>query len=313
MDEIVEHGYARVGLLGNPSDGYGGRCLAFTFEDFRAAVTLRDLDAGDDESFVVRSGAGAELLRAAARRFAVARPGALAGASVELSFATKIPRQVGLAGSSAIIIAALRALARRGSVSIAPDELAAIALAAETEEVGNAAGPMDRVIQSHEGFMDMDFQEPRAAARDRRLDPALLPPLFVAWNPRGGERSGIVHDEVRRRFERGEPAVRSAMAEFPRIAAEGVDALESGDLARFRALVDRNFDLRATIWTLAPADRELVAIGRAAGAAVKFAGSGGAVVGVLASSDRFDAVRTAYAARGYPTLRPRVGPARSSR
>ncbi|KAL6592838.1 hypothetical protein ACP70R_049290, partial [Stipagrostis hirtigluma subsp. patula] len=33
--------YARVGLLGNPSDVYGGRALSFTIADFSATVRLR--------------------------------------------------------------------------------------------------------------------------------------------------------------------------------------------------------------------------------------------------------------------------------
>ncbi len=32
--------YPRAGLVGNPSDGYNGRTISFTFDNFRAEVTL---------------------------------------------------------------------------------------------------------------------------------------------------------------------------------------------------------------------------------------------------------------------------------
>lgn len=37
---LERRAYARVGLLGNPSDVYGGRALSFTIADFSATVRL---------------------------------------------------------------------------------------------------------------------------------------------------------------------------------------------------------------------------------------------------------------------------------
>jgi glucuronokinase len=37
---IKTHSYARAGLLGNPSDGYFGKTIAFTFSEFFAQVTM---------------------------------------------------------------------------------------------------------------------------------------------------------------------------------------------------------------------------------------------------------------------------------
>ena len=37
---IETYGYARAGFLGNPSDGYFGKTLAFAFSNFRARVLL---------------------------------------------------------------------------------------------------------------------------------------------------------------------------------------------------------------------------------------------------------------------------------
>jgi len=37
---ITSHAYARAGLVGNPSDGYFGKTIAFTIRNFRAVVKL---------------------------------------------------------------------------------------------------------------------------------------------------------------------------------------------------------------------------------------------------------------------------------
>ena len=40
MEVIKRRAYARAGLMGNPSDGYGGRTISFTIPDFFAEVVL---------------------------------------------------------------------------------------------------------------------------------------------------------------------------------------------------------------------------------------------------------------------------------
>jgi len=41
MSAVIEtYGYARAGFLGNPSDGYFGKTISFSFTDFRARVLL---------------------------------------------------------------------------------------------------------------------------------------------------------------------------------------------------------------------------------------------------------------------------------
>ena len=47
---LVGEGYARIGLLGNPSDGYFGKTLSLSLKQFKATVTLRPNGAADDPS-----------------------------------------------------------------------------------------------------------------------------------------------------------------------------------------------------------------------------------------------------------------------
>lgn len=290
---------ARAGLLGNPSDVYGGKAIALAVDDFAAEIAVAPapglrLDAEEGARRLVRA--------------ALARLPEAGEAPVRLSVRTDVPRQVGLAGSSAIVVGALRALCAWCGVRLHPAELAERALAAEAEELGIVAGPMDRVVQAYGGLVAMDCHAPRGPGSYRRLSPDLLPPLFLAWDPEPGEPSGSAHAEVRARFAAGDPAVRSALARLPRLVDEGLECLGRGDVVGFQRLVDLNFDIRAGIWPLRPRDREMVEIGRCEGAAVKFCGSGGAVLGVMRDPAEYPGLERAYRRAGLRILRPRVGP-----
>ncbi|MBW2279286.1 MAG: GHMP kinase [Deltaproteobacteria bacterium] len=329
MKPVRGTAFARAGLLGNPSDQYAGRAIALTFRDFGASVALEPAErfeivpgaadetcADDARDAVARlreegCHGGVRLLQATLLRFAGAsgRFGALAQDDPRLRFRMRyesdVPRQAGLSGSSAIIIAGLRALAAWFQEDLAAERIAQIALAAEVEDLGIQAGPMDRVIQSWEGVLFMDFAGPDGERS--RLDPGLLPALYVAWSPRPGLDSGLVHSDVRARWLAGDPQVREAIAAFPALADEGRECLERGDVERLCALVDRNFDMRASIYKLGRADHEMVALGRDHGAAVKLCGSGGSVLGVMPDASVWPRLERAYADAGYRALRPQVG------
>ncbi len=307
MPRTRARAHPRIGILGNPSDGYGGRVLSLTFSDFHAEVELTEDGPEASELFARLDEGVAEgfeaLTTAAARRFARTHP---LPESTALGFVatTNIPRQAGLAGSSALVTAALRTLAERTGVPLPPRELALLAWEAETEELGIEAGPQDRVAQAHGGLLDMDFSRPWVPDSFRYLDSELLPPLLVAWDPTPGAPSGDVHDIVRARHEAGDAEVIQAMERFPKIAADGIMALESGDVGKFLECMNANFDARAAIWPLSERDRELVAIGREAGCATKFPGSGGAVVCAAPDGAVLARAEEAYASRKLPTLRP---------
>lgn len=301
--------FARAGLLGNPSDVYGGKAIAFAFREFLAEVRVepsaRLALPADPEAARLLGAALGRLPEAARQRLAA---GGTGEPRLAVRFHTNIPRQVGLAGSSAIVVAALRAACAACDVQLHPAELAERALAAEAEDLGIVAGPMDRVVQAYGGLVHMDFRAPRGPRSYRRLDPGLLPPLFVAWDPEPGEPSGVPHGVVRARWLAGDPAVHAAMSVFPRLVDEGLGCLERGDVAGLQRLVDRNFDTRASIWPLRERDLAMVRIGRAAGAAVKFCGSGGAVLGVLRHADEYPAIEQAYVRAGFRALQPVVAP-----
>ena len=242
---------ARAALAGNPSDGYGGAVLALALPAFEAGAVARSAPRLAIEP-------PSELVQATVLRFArhCRRPEAR---STRIAWTTSIPRGVGLGGSSAIVVATLRALCRLHEVTLPPDELATLALAVETEELGITAGLQDRVAQSYGGLTFMDFAD---RPRYERLDPSLLPPLVVAWRTETAAESGLLHSDLRARFERGEAAVRSGVVALARAARGARAALLAGEAAEFRRCVDSTFDARRTMMMLDPRQVERVEAAR---------------------------------------------------
>jgi glucuronokinase len=298
--------HARAALVGNPSDGYGGRTIAFTFEDLFCDVTVKPADRFTVEA---ERGEGA-LLRAAYGRFAAhCIDTGVNPAPCKLSVRSCIPPEVGLAGSSAIVIAALRALADFHDVAIEQVNLPTVALAAE-EDLDIPAGLQDRVAQVYGGLVYMDF-EPELLASDghgryERIDPSLLDQAYVAWCPRAGLHSGVFHRELRRRFRSGDPDAKAGLARMAELTDEARDCLERRDLAGMHALVDENFNLRRQLGPLEPLHVRMVEAARGAGASANYAGSGGSITGFVRNPDMFAELTCALAPLGATVIRPTV-------
>jgi glucuronokinase len=287
--------FARAALAGNPSDGYGGATLAVVVRDFHAEVEA----VPASEPLLAPESA---LVRATAARFERELcPGAPPAA---ITLRTSVPRAVGLGGSSAIVIATARALCELHSLTVPPDELAAFALAVETEDLGIAAGLQDRVAQVYGGLTFMDFR----AGVYEPLDPALLPPLFVAWNAEAAGDSGVTHGELRARFEQGEPAVLAALADLAELARAARSALLARDASAFARCVDGSFDARRRMLTLDERHAAMIELARELGASANYTGSGGAIVGCCPDEAERATVIAALKRAGHRAIAPDVAP-----
>jgi glucuronokinase len=289
--------YARASLAGNPSDGYGGAVLAVTIRDLCAEV---DLSQAFEPAIEAEA---AELIGAALARFDRSHSGA-EGRAYRAACRTTIPRQVGLAGSSAIVIATLRALCELHDADLDPGALAELAWRTETEELGYPAGPQDRYAQAHEGLVFMDFAD---GARVERLDPAGLPPLFLAFRADASEPSPEVHAGLRDRAERDEAAVRAAMAELAELAREAGRRLHERDGGAIGELMSASFEARRRILPLDPQHERMVYLARDHGADANYAGSGGAIVGTKPPGEAWRNLRSALEADGCTVIEPEAG------
>lgn len=323
--------YARAGVLGNPSDGYYGKTLALTLRNFRSRTILYPSErleirppAADTPAWKnlaeLRNHTrwrgyygGIRVIRALLMRFTdyCAEQGLrLHDRNFTIEYESNIPLRLGMGGSSAIVVSALRALMRYYEVEIPLPVQANLALETETKELGVAAGLQDRVAQVYEGLVFMDFEqglmESRGFGTYERLDSSLLPSLYVAYRTNLSEGTEVFHNDLRQRFEAGEPAVLEAMRRWADIAQQGRDALDAREWNRFAELVDANFDLRARIYRISPANLQMVETARAVGATAKFAGSGGTIIGTYRDDDHFAELRRALEGIDVQVIRPEV-------
>jgi len=306
---------ARAGLVGHPSDGFGGATLSVALDNFRADVraapaTALDIAPANDGQWPE---GGLPLVSAAV--ICLCRHCASTGTPfhgrARIRYASTIPRQVGLGGSSAIVIATLRALAPLAGTVLQRERLPALALSVETDELGIAAGLQDRVVQTYGGLVFMDFDAAHVAehghGRYEPLSTELLPELFLAWHPAAGSSSGAAHAGVRDRFARGETRTVEAMATLARLAREARAALLAGDRAAFAAALDAGYDLRASIYELDPRHSAMVDHARRLGLSATYTGSGGAIVGVASDPDAVAELERVLSADGVSVAPALVG------
>ncbi len=307
---IESRAYARAGLLGNPSDGYFGKTISISVRNFGAHISLFEtpelriiLAEQDSNTYrnifeliesidLVGYYGGDRLIKAAIKKFfEYCRQNEIrfSNKNFTISYHTSIPRQVGLAGSSAIIAATMRALMQFYDVAIPQEVLPSIILSAETDELGINAGLQDRVIQVYEGCVYMDFErehmEKTKTGVYEPLDPKLLPNLFIAYKIDLGKVSGKVLNPIRVRYKNGEKLVVDTLQEIAGLAKQGREALLAKDYAALSKLINRNFDLRKKIMDISDRNLEMVALARRCGASAKFAGSGGSIIGTYTDDE----------------------------
>jgi len=140
-----------------------------------------------------------------------------------------------------------------------------------------------------------------------RLDPSRLPPLYIAYSADVGEPTYVVHNPLRARYEAGDPAVHRAMQTFADLARQFRQAMDRGDIDELSRLMDENFNTRRSICQLNPDHVAMIEAARSTGASAKFAGSGGAIIGVCRDDAMFCALQSALRPLGCHVLRPTLG------
>ncbi len=328
---IRTQSHPRAALIGNPSDGYFGKTIAFTFRNFAAEVTLyetpeleilantRDNSLFDSIAHLAEDVrcygyyGGIRLLKAAIKRFydySTTQGFALHERNFTLRYHSNIPHLVGLAGSSAIITACMRALMKFYDLDIPKPELANLILSVENQELAISAGLQDRVAQVYQGLVFMDFDQAHMARQGyghyEPLPAGLLPPLYIAFRHDLSEGSEVFHNNIRDRFERGDPEVLAAMHRWAELTETARSCLLEHRHEALGELMNRNFDLRASLYRISAGNLRMIESARAVGASAKFTGSGGAIIGTYRDEAMYQRLCEALTKISVHLLRPDV-------
>ena len=206
-----------------------------------------------------------------------------------IRYNSSIPRQVGLAGSSAIITATMKALLKFYNIDIDKELLPTLILNAEIKELGIYAGLQDRVIQVYEGLVYMDFEKQYFQSNNygqyQHLSIENLPNMYLAYKTTLGKVSGVVLNDIFSRYMKGEKLVIDTLIQIAECAEKGRTAIKRKDHNKIFDLVNRNFDLRAKIMNISDENLEMIRTARKCGASAKFAGSGGSIIGTYEDDD----------------------------
>ena len=323
--------YPRAALIGNPSDGYFGKTIAFVFSNYSAEVLLYEtpeveiaMQERDTSIFSSVEGlyndvkqygyyGGIRLLKAAIKKFyeyCMNHRIQLANRNFTIRYKTNIPNRLGLAGSSAIITACMKALMKFYSVDIPLPLLANLVLSVETEELGIGAGLQDRVAQAYETPVYMDFNksvmELQGYGSYQTLSASLLPNLYIAYRTDLSEGSEVVHNDLRSRYNRGDKEVHSAIEKWSDLTIQTKEALEQGQVDKIGALLNQNFDMRRSIMNLSKANIRMVELARSTGASAKFTGSGGAIIGTYEDKKMYKKIVDVLEAEKIKVLKPKI-------
>jgi len=328
---IETYSYPRAAVIGNPSDGYFGKTIAFVFSNFIARVELyqtpeleikpQRLDVTlfnsmkelvDDVCFAGYYG-GMRLLKATIKVFyeyCQASQIPLDNRNFTIRYRSNIPLRLGLAGSSAIITACMKALMQFFKVQLPPAILANLVLSVETKELGISAGLQDRVAQAFEQPVFMDFNrelmQSRGFGRYEPLDATKFPPFYIAFRSNLSEGTEVVHNNLRARFDIGDPVVLKAMQRWGEITTEFREALEIRDYDRMHNLMNENFDLRRETIPITQGNIEMVELARSTGASAKFTGSGGAIIGTYRDEAMFQQLKKRLSERQIEVIKPEI-------
>jgi glucuronokinase len=328
---IETYSYPRAAVIGNPSDGYFGKTIAFVFSNFIAKVQLYQtpeleirperLDVThfnsirelvEDVNFAGYYG-GMRLIKGMIKVFyeyCTKNGIKIEERNFTIRYSSNIPLRLGLAGSSAIVTACLKALTLYFNIKIPEPVFANLVLSVERDELGISAGLQDRVAQAYETPVFMNFDRKIMAKQGyghyEKISTENFPMFYIAYRRNLSEGTEVVHNNLKARFEIGDPEVLEAMQRWGQITEEFRIALNEGDIRRMNLLVNENFDLRRKIIRISKGNIEMVELARSVGASAKFTGSGGAVIGICDDDLMFNRLKNKLNANGIDVIKPNI-------
>jgi galactokinase/mevalonate kinase-like predicted kinase len=259
-DTISYSAPGRAGVLGNPSDIYGGFVLSISTKE-RNSCTLR-------KSNEWKLPEDTTLWDAATKRFHVDE-------TFEVEWRSEVPRSSGLAGSTALLAATLACIYEATERSLEVEaEFAEVVRDVELVEAGVVCGYQDAYMVVHGGFRSINFsgKHPISSGPLGVVKDVQLPGSFLLVTTGVERLSGSVHGPMRERWLAGEKLVVDAMSELTQMAEQASQGIDEQELA---GAMNRNFKIVQELGGSGDAIDRLVSDCMTHGAkAAKLAGAG---------------------------------------
>ncbi len=291
--EVVCSAPGRAGIIGNPTDMYGGAVLSCSV-DMRARVTVTSaphlvLKTSGHECQI----ASRDDLRPRGDRFDVARAildyMRLPPLTCHVHYESEIPLRSGISGSTALVVALLQALLAWQGEYPNPYQLAERARYIELNYLKVVCGYQDAYMCTFGGLNYMDFREKQfyreaEAELFATIEPlaAYVPELpFVLGFTGVHHASGAVHKPLRERWLEGEAAVVKGYKRITEIARMGKKALLMADWPLLGRLMNENHAIQRDLGGSGESNERLISAAleaNAPGAKLAGAGHGGTII-----------------------------------
>ena len=320
---IVCSAPGRAGIIGNPTDMYGGSVLSCSV-GMRARVTLTPCNSlilvTDDQECRIKDQAD---LRPQGDLFDVARAILdylhLPRLACRVEYVSEIPLRSGLAGSTALMVALLQGLLAWQDKFLSAYHLAEMARYIELNHLKVACGYQDAYMCTFGGLNYMDFRgkqfyrqtEAELFATVEPLAPYVKRLPFVLGFTGVRHASGSVHKPLRERWLEGEPEVVNGYERITEIGRMGKKALLMEDWPLMGELMNENHAIQRDLGGSGESNERLIAAALEAGAPgakLAGAGDGGTIIALWPGDDTSALEEALRRAGASATYRLEVGP-----
>lgn len=320
---IVCSAPGRAGIIGNPTDMYGGAVLSCSV-GMRARVTIEPaegivLATKEDECGI----GDRDDLRPRGDLYDIPRAILsylhLPPLQCRIQYESDIPLRSGLSGSTALVVAILQGLLAWQGEYPNRYQLAERARYIELNYLKIVCGYQDAYMCTFGGLNYMDFRgkqfyrsaEAELFATVESLN-QYVPALPFVLGYTGVQRiSGAVHKPIRERWLEGEEEVVSGYERITEIARQGKRAVIRGDWPSLGRLMNENHAIQRDLGGSGESNERLIAAALdagALGAKLAGAGSGGTITALWPWEDTLPLEEALRGAGATATYRPEVAP-----
>lgn len=321
--EVVCSAPGRAGIIGNPTDMYGGSVLSCSV-GMRARVTVTPakgivLETGEEECRI----ADWADLRPRGDRFDLVRAildyMRLPPLNCHVQYGSEIPARSGMSSSTALVVAVLQALLAWQGEYLNRYQLAERARHIELNYLRIVCGYQDAYMCTFGGLNYMDF-------RGKQFYRSAEAEFFATVEPLGGyvqelpfvlgytgvqHSSDEVHRPLRERWLDGEALVVKSYERITEIARQGKKAILQQDWPQLGRLMNENHAVQRDLGGSGESNEQLITSALEAGAPgakLAGAGSGGTIIALWPWEDTSPLEKALCAAGACEIYRPEVAP-----
>ena len=301
MRGVMATAPGRAGIIGNPTDGYGGSLVSCAIKDRATAIIVPadqliiENETGKTvlkwENDFANRGDHFDIVRSVLRYFR------LYDLKARIRTETRIPEQAGLAGSTAIIAAVLTAVSAYIGKSFNRYFLAELNRIIELNYMKCQCGYQDAYMTTFGGLNYLDFRgkeyykdlhsEQYATVENLAEYISELP--FIVAHTGIKHHSGQFHKPLRERWLEGDPVVAKAYEDITALAREGKKALINRRWEHLGYLMNENHRIQDSIADSGEQNNYMIRVARkngALGAKLAGAGGGGTIIALTLEPER---------------------------